>query len=502
MNYTILFYIYWGFFFFLSLKKNYLNILLLKKISLISFFLISALFISKTHDDFSYYHLPYTLMLTFDKLAIGLGNLDISYRHISSLFFLNSTLYLPYIKFYSFNFTSLYFLIFFNFYIYNCLLDKKKEHFIKILSLFFFILINVTFTRLSEYGTDLQAQILLSILVLEIFQILQNNYYKFNFINLLIFSTLTLYVITIKSLFIPYLIFLVLIFFFTKIDLKKINNLLFNKYNYFLIFFLLLFLVHNFFNSGCIIFGFKNLCFGKSVLWGVPVDDVVNQKEWIEIWSKAGAGPDFRKENLSEYIKNFNWISNWFQIYFFTKVSDFLLVIIATFIFLSFIFYSKNKKKFFFNKKYFLILYLAFLVLFFIWFMIHPALRYGGYIVITLILITPLALWIRNFKSSNKKTYFKFKVIFLLVIIIFNFKNIFRINSEFKRDDFYKYTNFPFFSVQIKEFEVFKTEQGELLYKANGSIHGHCWALPSPCGNFGNNLNSLERLGFKIYYYR
>ena len=46
---------------------------------------------------------------------------------------------------------------------------------------------------------------------------------------------------------------------------------------------------------------------------------------WYEQWSKAGAGPNFRVENASEYIKYFNWVSNWMDMYFFNKVSDFVL---------------------------------------------------------------------------------------------------------------------------------------------------------------------------------
>ena len=50
---------------------------------------------------------------------------------------------------------------------------------------------------------------------------------------------------------------------------------------------------------------------------------------WYEQWSKAGAGPNFRVDNPKEYILYFNWVSNWFDKYFFNKVSDFLLGVIA-----------------------------------------------------------------------------------------------------------------------------------------------------------------------------
>ena len=34
----------------------------------------------------------------------------------------------------------------------------------------------------------------------------------------------------------------------------------------------------------------------------------------------------------------------------------------------------------------------------------------------------------------------------ILALVILNFKNFKRIESEFQRDDFYKFTNFPFYN--------------------------------------------------------
>ena len=56
-------------------KKEYSKI-----IFLISLFTISALLISKTHDDFSYYHLPFTKYLTEQKIIFGMGNLGHGYK--------------------------------------------------------------------------------------------------------------------------------------------------------------------------------------------------------------------------------------------------------------------------------------------------------------------------------------------------------------------------------------------------------------------------------------
>ena len=53
---------------------------------------------------------------------------------------------------------------------------------------------------------------------------------------------------------------------------------------------------------------------------------VLSMSNWYELWAKAGANPNFRVDNPEDYIKSFNWVSHWFNEYFFTKVSDFYLV--------------------------------------------------------------------------------------------------------------------------------------------------------------------------------
>ena len=53
--------------------------------------------------------------------------------------------------------------------------------------------------------------------------------------------------------------------------------------------------------------------------------------------------PNFRVDDPENYIKGFNWVSNWIELYFFNKVSDFLLGIFFLLIIVFLIFYSKTK---------------------------------------------------------------------------------------------------------------------------------------------------------------
>ena len=87
---------------------------------------------------------------------------------------------------------------------------------------------------------------------------------------------------------------------------------------------------------------------------------------WYELWSKAGASPNYIVENKLEYIKKLNWLPNWIDNYFFNKMSDFLLSISFVLLIFWLVFIFKQKKKFCEIK--FLIIYLYFVLCIFEWF--------------------------------------------------------------------------------------------------------------------------------------
>ena len=122
-------------FFLLKNPHNYKKDLL--NLTLITIILLPGLFISKNHDDFPYYHLPYILNLIEHKLQLGIGNLNIAFRTPSSLFYLQSLFYLPYVKYYLVHCIGLVVLIFVNSILINYIFDKKYNsfsYFIEILS--------------------------------------------------------------------------------------------------------------------------------------------------------------------------------------------------------------------------------------------------------------------------------------------------------------------------------------------------------------------------------
>ena len=198
--------------------KSYFNLILI-----IFGILIFGLLISKSHDDFAYYHFPYIYYLTQESLIIGVGNLNHGFRTPSSIFYLNSLFYLPFISHFSFNIgATLLFGISNLILIFKLKNDNKfkRYDFIFFLTLLSFLFINIFFYRLSEHGTDRSAQILILILFIEILSLLRNQVNIQNFFSkILILLGL---IISLKAFYVLYLLTLIIIFLFVK--KKDIKN--------------------------------------------------------------------------------------------------------------------------------------------------------------------------------------------------------------------------------------------------------------------------------------
>ena len=251
-------------FFLLNYEKKFLYI---KLIVLISFFLISALLISKTHDDFSYYHLPFTKYLTENKVIFGMAYLSHGYKLISSLFFLNSTYYLPFIEYYSFHFTYLFFLIFFNFYLLKEIFFNKNYEIINFLYLLALVFFNLSFNRIAEYGTDKPGQLLIVILIIRYFQLICVERAKYNSNDVLLLIPLIAYCITLKTYFLPYALLGISLLFTTKQLSENLKNIIYSKP--FVIFMVTLgvYFIHHFISTGCIISPLSFTCFGDNLSW-------------------------------------------------------------------------------------------------------------------------------------------------------------------------------------------------------------------------------------------
>ena len=475
------------FFFPLNYNKIYFKI-----ICLIFVLLIIAFFCFKTHDDFPYYHFPYTNYLTKSEIIIGVGNYDPAFRSPSSIFYFNSLFYLPFIKHNLYHIGSILIMGYSLTTVCTTIFERFKLK--KIDHIFFYSLISFTFIliffyRISEHGTDRSAQILSFILISEIliFFFKEQNFNSFS-TKIFVIGVLA---ISLKVLYLVYLILLVPIIYFIykEKNLKYFKEITKNYYFYFSILFLSLIITINFFNSGCLMYPITLTCF-ENYIWSASLDDVLRMKIHYENWSKAGATPIFRVENVEEYISYLNWFSGWIDRYFFNKMSDYLLGLVSLSIIFYFVFYSKkiNYQK----KENLNLLYFTLVLLFLEWFYNHPSLRYGGYYIIAILIFIPLSAKLSNFENHGKNFKNKIFIILFITISIFSYRNIDRIVQEKKT---YKYS--PVFNVyyHVDEDHHFRVEREFTNIK---KFYNDCTKLKISCKN-ENKLIAKKKYGRFIF---
>ena len=463
-----------------KIKKSEIKILLYIILLTLVFF-----FLAKNHDDFQYYHLPLSLSLSEKKVSFGMGLLNYGYRHHSSLIFLNSLTFLPIIKFYLFNLPNYLILTFVNSILISEIIKSiKKKDIIFLISIFFLVLINVKFTRLSEYGTDLAGQLILSIIFINFIKAITDiesieKIYFNIFLLLIIFSF--------KIYFLIYFVIIPIIFLNLKINpfLKENLNL---RILIFVSFFMLLFFLHNFISTGCLAYPIDFTCVGDRFFWSLSHEEIKRMNLWGEVWAKAGATPNYVIDDFKEYVSGINWVPLWFEQYFLGKFTDFLFVLLV----INLTVFLIYNKKIYFDKKNFykiqrILLLISVLTLIF-WFFKHPSLRYGGYFPLSLFVFSIfLFFYSKSTKVDNslKST----KVLILIVIFIFNFKNITRlINGP------YKFDNPPFFNIEKKDFKAISLDGYEYMFVTDG----YCWATPTPCSNTIREIKIIHNYTFFV----
>ena len=340
--------------FLFDIGKNYKKkIKEYKLIFLVFLIIFIGLLMYKNHDDFYYYHFPYTLILTNFEKIFGLGNLNHGFRTPSSIFYLNSLFYLPIIKYFLMNSGAIYIFGFANFFLIRIIkkfLKNKDFNFIFYLSLLSFIYISTAFYRIAEHGTDKSALILIFIMAIYYLQSinLPNDYKNIGIINSYFSKLIILFflIISLKTFYLIYFFILLIWIFEMRMFLfqKKFLNMTYKNSSIYLFIFGIFFSIFTIFsNTGCLIYPASFTCLSQ-FSWSIPVDTVNQMMLWYELWAKGGANPNFVVDNPEYHILRFNWVSHWFSEYFFTKVTDSLSVILLIFLIVLILFKNKKKK--------------------------------------------------------------------------------------------------------------------------------------------------------------
>ncbi len=466
--------------------------ILTKKNFIFLFSVFSVIFLAfiifKTHDDFGYYHFPYSYYLNKFSMIIGVGPLNHGFKTPSSIFYLNSLFYIPYLDYYLYHMSSILILGFSNIILISNIkiyLDKKENNQFFFLNFLAFIFINIFFYRIAEYGTDRSAQILIFIFFIYILS-LRGQYENFDNILSKLIVLLSI-IVSLKSFYILYFIFIIpFLYYLIKDDKADLIYKIFKKpIIYFSILMGTCVILVYFFNTGCLIYPVQQTCI-SGVEWGIPKSEVSALNTHYQWWSKAGGGPGYSHEiDKDHYIQNFNWLSNWVDRYFFNKMSDFLLSL--SFISVLFLMIFRSKKKDTKNKKNNNLFYYCLILLMLAeWFYNHPSLRYGGYIIFALIFFIPLSHFLSKYEIS-KNFRFKIIVLFFLVTSIFIGRNIDRIIYE---QNFYR-ANFKenmYFFTDKKHFRL-DTKLQDL-----SKIYNDCKPDYSKCSN---NKDFIIKKGYE-----
>ena len=414
---------------FQKFKKDFVYLLLITSILLI------FITIGKNHDDFPYYHFPYIALLTDYSHPFGLGQLNNGFRSPSSIFFISSMFFLPKGGIYLFHFTPALILCFANIILLKNIFNKElfqKQNLLCFLSLLSFTFINIFFHRLAEHGTDRSGMIIVLLSTIYLINLINNRGINFDNIQnnenvMKIFIILICFAATIKPYYLINFSFFLLFLVFEHTR-KIFFKLFFSRVFYFCLLLISFIIFFTFINSGCLVFPIKVTC-SENLLWSLDKELVYQTKVWFELWSKAGANPNFVINDRLEYISGLNWLSNWTQNYFFNKVLDFLAGIIFLILVIFLFFFTRKKNNNFFNNNIFFI-YALIILLFLEWFFKHPTLRYGGYHLIALLIFIPISMRLSILKIDYKKFLKRSAIIVSITLVVFFARNFHRLEKE------------------------------------------------------------------------
>ena len=411
-----------------DIKKKYIFYLLLS--------IFSVLIISKTHEDYNNYHYFSIFEIYNHGLRIGVSNLNESFIHSSLLALNQSIIVLPYFDFKLTHLPS--FFIYFSVigYFITILFSNDKNNKEVFYSIFCLLILLVKFSRLSEYGYDYISQFILLIVFHKIYFLNSDNK---EIIKSIIYFILCVLIKPVSLLFSPIMIFVIYkksIFFYRHIPKSK----------FFIIFSLLIIMISSsLLKTGCFFYPINKTCFSNKIISWSDKDKIKNRSELVMLWAKGYYAQNKTKHEKIEDKKIFNqdfrWMKYWIELHFFYKVFEFLLIITGLIILIN-IYFKNRDKPLYENKKDKIILCFLSLLSIIFWIYTVPQFRFGFSSIIIFFYLFADLLFDLNIKFDKKKFYH----VFIFGLMILNIKNINRIQSEFERNDFYKFKNFPFYN--------------------------------------------------------
>ena len=449
----------------------------LNKILLVTFIFFSGTLISKTHEDFSVYHFQHIKEISDYYIKFGLANLDERYIYSSSFAYLQALTKIPYYELKLINIPT--FAVFLSLIGYLTLELKKRTQTKQFILLFFLVFLIIKYKRFSEFGYDYPGQFILIFLFLEYIYVIKKNN---------IFSDISLYLIYLTTLLIKVtnIYFAPVIIYYFIIQKSNFKKYIINKkFITFSLVILITFSFNSFLKTGCGNYLIKQTCLSKEkVVWSINYHDIQNTKIITRNWARGFYHQKVIKLDEINYNNSFNWFPNWFNVHFKVKILPFLIIVLLLFFIIKFINLNNNSIKYKEDNKN--MLNIACLFSLFIWLINFPQARFGFFMIILIFYLILKKL----FGDSNKIKSKKGIILFIIAIMYFNISNFIRINTEFSRNDVYKFNNFPW--IPEPQFKFKKEEtNNKTIYRSqdNKKFWRTCWNAQYICINHDDPVN-------------
>ncbi len=452
------------------------------------------IFSNINRPDAGLYHLPYISILNESKIIFGINNIHFRFGHTSILqytsainnnfLFKENGISIPLASIVSF------FYIYFLNEVWKVIKKKDAPDISDFFSLFILIYISYKIIRYSSFGNDAVPHLTFFYLIS---YILKNSLKNIDFNKTFLISVF----IFINKTTLGLVFIIPGIIFFLKKDflLKRLFHSLYS----FPLLLLFLWITKNLLISGCLVYPAKITCIDK-LSWTDKTQILKTYKE-SQAWSKGWPDRKDKNINMSDFNKNFNWVSTWSS-----KHLKYILKIILPYILvLSLItFYIKkslyaHKEKYIdidLNKRIYL-LFLTSLVGTISFFLVFPIYRYGYSFLVTLIALI-LILILKNNRYLAKKKLFTF--VFFISIFLFSIKQVQKIYLKYENNRWPNiYTlNEKNVRNEYKEFKI--SEKFKYFLAVSGN--SLCMYSKAPCTSYivNNEIKHKKFLGYSVLF--
>lgn len=300
-----------GCLFFFHYHKKFLKKLKGFEISTFFLSLLLALILFYAHrpnEDFGFYHLPYIVNFTNEKIIFGLSSLQVQQGWNSIWLNIHSAFVITISDFKSvYILNSIFFIYIFSIFSFE-IIQKINTHnhnskIIFYFSFLFLLFFLIKFSRLNSYGIDVPANYLLIISVLYFFKTFESKKINLNYFMLI--CIFILFSITARISNLPFSLLVIYLFFKNRYYYK----ILFSKFFLFVFFFFSFWVLQQFIYTSCLIIPNELTCF--NTLW-YDENFIKNFSESTLVINKSIEAYTGNLTN-AEYYENFRWVPTWFK---------------------------------------------------------------------------------------------------------------------------------------------------------------------------------------------